>query len=92
MFFVARSEEENARAVQEAISALMKRHVAEIRDAIEAAAKEERAGFTKAVNATVEEAVLKVRVKSEPCRRKDAKEAVRVAKDNNCRRRALVEE
>ena len=51
--FVAPDKEEKARSVQEYISALMKRHGAEIRDAVDAAAKEARAGFTKVVNAAV---------------------------------------
>ena len=46
-----------------------------------------RAGFTEAANVAVEEAVLKVRAKSEIRRTRDVKEAARVAKDNSRRRR-----
>ena len=55
--FVACNEEEKARAVQEDISVMMKRHGEEMRDKFEAAAKEVRAGFNKAENTDVDEAV-----------------------------------
>ena len=43
--FVTRAEEEKTRAIQEAISTLMKRHRAEMRDDAKEAAKEAREGF-----------------------------------------------
>ena len=89
---VARAEEENARAVQDAISALMKRHGEEMGDATKASSKEARACFTEAFNAAVEEAISKVRSKSELRRRRDVKEAARVVEDDNLRSRAQEEE
>ena len=77
--FVTRAEEEKTRAIQEAISTLMKWHRAEMRDDAKEAAKEARAGFTVAVNAAVGEALSKVRSESDLLRRRDAEEAVRVA-------------
>ena len=59
--FFACAKEDKSRAVQEAISALMKWYGTEMRDSVKAAAKGARAGFTEAVNAAVEEAVSKVR-------------------------------
>ena len=85
--FVARAKEEKARAVQEAISALMKRHRAEMRDTVEADSKEARARFTEAVNAAVEGYVSTVRAKLDLRKWRDVKEAMRVAKDNNNMRR-----
>ena len=90
--FVACSDEEKARTEQKSISALMKRHWADMRDAVDAAAKEARAVFTEAMNAAVEEALSKVRDESELRRRRDAEEAARVAKDNGSRRRAHEKE
>ena len=84
--FVACAKEEKARSLQEDISALMKRSGEEMRDSVEAATKEARAGFTEAVNAVVEEAVSKVWAESELHRRRDIKEVVRVSKDK-CHRR-----
>ena len=46
-----------------------------MRDAVEEDSKEKRIGFTTAVNATMEDAVLKIRAKSELERRRDIKEA-----------------
>ena len=63
-----------------------------MRDSAEAAAKEARAGFTKAADSAVEEAVLKVRSESELRRRRVAEEAVRVAEDDDRMRRAQEEE
>ena len=60
-----------------------------MRDAVESAAKEARAVFTKAMNAAVEEAVSKV--KAELRRKKDSEEAARVAKDDDYRRRSQEE-
>ena len=59
----------------------MNQHVAEMRDAVEADDKEARAGFTEAVNASMKEALLKVRAESELRRRRDTKEVAIVAKD-----------
>ena len=86
--FVSCAEEEKVGAVQEAIYALKKRGGEEMRDAVEASYKEARAGFTEAANSALEEAVSKVRAKSELYRRRDAEEAARVTEDNDCRRRA----
>ena len=63
-----------------------------MRDADDAAAKEARAGFIKAVNASMEEAVSKVRTKSELRRRRDVEEAARIPEDNNHRMRSQEEE
>ena len=71
---------------------MMKLHGAEIRYSIDAANKKARAGFTKAVNTNVEEAVSKVRAKSELRRRRDVKEATRLPEDNNHRMRSQEEE
>ena len=71
---------------------MMKLHGAEIRYSIDAANKKARAGFTKAVNTNVEEAVSKVRAKSELRRRRDVKEAARVAEEKKFRRRSQEEE
>ena len=90
--FVARAKEEKARAAQDYISALMKRHGAEMRDAVDAVAKEARAVFTEAKNAAVEEALSKVTDESELRRRRYAKEAARVANDEGSRKRAHEKE
>ena len=58
-------KEEKARAVQEAIYVLMKRHRVDMRDYVESSTKEARAGFNEAVNYAVEETVSKDRAKSE---------------------------
>ena len=63
-----------------------------MRDAVEEDSKEKRIGFTTAVNATMEDAVLKIRAKSELERRRDIKEAARVFEDDNRRRRAQEED
>ena len=91
MLLVYRSEEE-ARAVHEAISVLMKQHREEMRYTVEASAKEARVVFTDAVNNALEEAVSKVRSKLEMHRRRDVEEDDSVAKDDGCRRSAEEEE
>ena len=53
------------------LSALMKRSGAEMRDAVKAAAKEARVGFTEAANTALEENVSKVRFKLEMRRRRN---------------------
>ena len=70
---------------------MMKQHRAEMRDAVDSAAKEAMAGFTEAANAAVEEAVIKVRSESEMRRTREVKEAASVNKDNDCRRKAQEE-
>ena len=55
--FVACNEEEKARVVQEDISMMMKRHGEDMGDKVKAASKEARAGFNKAANTDVDEAV-----------------------------------
>ena len=90
--FVPRADEEKAGAVREAISALMKRHGAEMRDEVEAAAKEVRAGFIEAVKAAVEDSISNVRDESELSRSRDAEEAARVAENDDSRRRSQDEE
>ena len=62
---------------------MMKLHGAEIRYSIDAANKKARAGFTKAVNTAMEEAVSKVRAKSELLRRRDVEEANRFTEDSD---------
>ena len=70
---------------------MMKQHRAEMRDAVDSAAKEAMAGFTEAVNAAVEEAVIKVRSESEMHRTREVEEAASVNKDNDRRRKAQEE-
>ena len=84
--FVACAKEDKARSLQEDISALMKRSGAEMRDSVEAATKEARAGFIEAVNVVVKEA------ESELHRRRDNEEAARVDEEDDLRRRAQDEE
>ena len=69
----------------------MKRNRVEMIYAVLAASKVVRAGFTEAANVAVEEAVSKVRSKSEIRRTRDVKEAARVAKDDSRRRRSQEE-
>ena len=90
--FVTRAEEDKVRVVQEDIYVLMKRSGAEMKKSVEAAAKEARAVFTKALNTTAEEAISKIRAKSELRRRRDVKEAARVAEDDDFRRMAQEED
>ena len=92
MYFVSCTKEDKVRTVQEVISALMKRNGADMRDAVNADAKEARTDFTKVVNSAVEEAVLKVKFESELSRSRYVKESARVAEDNYCRRRDHEEE
>ena len=63
-----------------------------MRDVVKAASKEVRAVFTDAVNAAVAEAISKVRAKSELRRRRNVREAARVAENEDCRRRDQEEE
>ena len=91
-YFFARAREEKSRSVHEAISALVKRQGAKMRDASEEATKETRAGFIDVINAALEESILKVKAKSELCRRRDIEEATSVSEDANRRRRDQEEE